>query len=141
MGDINVEAMMLLVQGGDPGAIDLEADLNSTDPYERLFGLRQKVITERTDAAMSELFEYLREEFCDIPDAASRDRVQQIVYGVIANPREIEDLNESELYAVHDPLVNVGLLRTLLYSYGIEPNDDDGQFMDWYVRFHYYMVV
>lgn len=138
---INVDAMLLLMQGGDPAAADLESDLDSRDPYERLFGLRQKVVTERTDAAMSELFAYLREEFCDIPDAESRDRAQQIVYGVIANPRELDDLNESELYAVHDVLVNVGVVRTLLYSYGIEISDDDGQFTDWYVRFHYYMVV
>jgi hypothetical protein len=138
---INVDAMMILVQGGDPAVVGLDADVDSGDPYERLFGLRQKVITERTDAAMSELFEHLREEFCDIPDADSRERAQQLVYGVIANPREIDDLNESELYAVHDPLVNVGVMRTLLYSYDFQPSDDDGQMMDWYVRFHYYMVV
>ena len=60
--------------------VGLDADVDSSDPYERLFGLRQKVVTERTDAAMSELFEHLRENFCDIPDVESRDRAQQIVY-------------------------------------------------------------
>ena len=139
---INVDAMLNLMQGGDPAAVNLEADVASSDDYERLYGLRDQVVSNRDDASFEKLLDALRVDFCDLPDAEDRERVQQLVYGIIANPREIDDLNESELYAVHDVLINVGVMRTLLYSYGIEVGHaNDDIFFDWYVRFHYYMVV
>lgn len=146
---INVDALIALIKGGDPETVNLEANVDSSDPYERVFGLRNALVeAHRYDPpsvtkAFEALLDDLRVEFGELPEREDRERVQQIVAGVILNPREIDDLNESELYASHDVLLNVGVMRTILYSYGILLGEeaDDSLLVDWMAHYSFYMVV
>jgi hypothetical protein len=142
----NPEAMLTAMFGGDPAAINMEASQRG-DRYERLFGLRDELVdhlranrTHGVEVATRMIFQHLAEHFPEMPDDDDADRAQEIISGLFLNPREIEDLVESQIAVIEDAAVNVGIIRSLIYSYGIDLSKS-AEFFPWMVRYRKYMVV
>lgn len=136
---VNPEAMLTVMQGGDPASID-----SYLDHYEQLFFLRDTLVQahrngDDTRDLVGAVFDMLDEEFGEMPDDDDRERAREIITGLFNNPREIEDLVENQIAVIEDVAVNVGLVRSLLYSYGV--NLDCDAFFKWVARYRFYMVV
>jgi hypothetical protein len=125
--------MLLVMLAGDPASIDMEADENG-DRFERLFALRNAIADavnrDKTNDTQSALpltnaaLALLRDEFSEPVETEDIARAAEIISGLYLNPREIDDINGSELEAIHDTAVCAGFARTLMFSYGIDLSDD-----------------
>lgn len=138
------EAMLLVMQGGDQEGLDLSPYDADYERYGRLFDARDTLVAayragEPHDVCLDGLFRILDEEFCDMPDEDDRERAREIISGLFQNPREIEDLMPNQIAVIEDTAVNVGMIRSLLYSYGLDLTSD--AFFKWVARYRHYMVV
>src|SRR4051812_27081850 len=98
----NPEAMLLIMQAGDPASIHMAADEDG-DRYERLFAARDKLVANNAevisgrqpelltnnDALMEDVLTILENDFADLPVPDQRNLAAQIIAGVLANPREL----------------------------------------------------
>jgi hypothetical protein len=128
---LNPEAMLLVMLAGDPASIDMAPDETGCR-YERLFALRNAVATavnldgdiDAAHKAANQALDLLEEEFSEQVEDEDLERAVEIISGLYLNPREIDDLSESEIAAIEDSAVCAGFARTLMRSYGIDLSDD-----------------
>lgn len=149
-------AMLMLMRGGDATVADLDSDSESRDRFERLFGLRDAIAQanvdfmrgeapqSRVDEQMRDILNHLRNHFSELVEDEDHDQAQEIIDSLINHPPSFEDLSERQIEAIHDTVVNVGMMRNLLYSYRIEMSDDfryGPEMIEWLIRFRRFVVV
>lgn len=141
----NPEAMLIIMQGGDPESIGVEYDSLSTDRYERLFALRQEIVDRIRDGHGSDpliammLFRELR-SFPSMPDDEDHARAQDIITGLFHNPREIEDIPGNVIEVIEDVVVNIGIVRSLILGYELDLSASD-DFVKWMMCYRTYMIL
>ena len=121
---INPEAMIAVMLAATP-----PDDLD--DRYERLFTLRDEIAQANADGdresvalLATQALVLLKSEFSEPIEAEDFERAEEIISGLYLNPREIDDLSESEIGAIEDTAVCAGFTRTMMRSYGIDLSDD-----------------
>jgi hypothetical protein len=145
----NPDAMLAVMLAGDPESVGLGAHSLSEDRYERLFAIRAAIIEHHradqpVDIGLGILMMELNRSFNEMPSDEDVGRAVEIIQGLFNNPNEINDLNESQIRYIEDVAVNIGIVRTLLYSYGVQPSEDflnSERWMNWFVRYRLFMVV
>ena len=118
--------------------------------YEELFAARSALIAEnfrqRTelsrniDRELNALLDILATHFSEMPDDDQRELAQEMVHAIITNPIALDDYSQRQLSAIEDVVVNVAIIRTLIYSYEVRPSDDNEIFVDWMARYLFYFV-
>lgn len=143
------DAMIALTRGGSASSVNLRSDFESDDRYERLFGLRdvfaqtnvdfinQKSTQGEVDNALRNILAHLTEHFnSDMsPFADDREMVREIVAGLlISSPVYYTD---RQIDAVHDIVVNIGIMRNIMYSYSPKISDEfqqSDEMVEWLTR-------
>lgn len=126
MSNANPEAMILVMLGGDPACIDLEPCADG-DRFERLLHLRNSIVGAQRDGdeisrdqSIGLLFDLLRTDFSEMPSREDVSQSRIIISGLLQNHREIEDLPGNVIEVIHDVCVNIGIINTLIKSYGVD---------------------
>lgn len=110
--------------------------------YEPLFRAYYELVekrgTDETPALLQNLIDILARDFSNFPDSDYRARAQEVIGMVMAERTMFKTLVQSERDAIEDVLINIGMMRALVRSYGIRGPAD--VFVGWANRITPYLA-